>query len=169
MIASRNGDDSTVRWLPGQKTIPSGGSYYTTSDTQSWAALTAKYADLAEKYVSDKNYVPGTVVVFGGNKEITISSASHDPAIAGVISTNPAYLMNYEADGLALSVALQGRVPCRVQGPVAKGDRVVASDLPGVACRMDKALYEPGCIIGKALEDILDDRVVTIEVVVGRV
>ena len=169
LIASRNGDDSTVRWLPGQKTIPSGGSYYTTSDTQSWAALTAKYADLAEKYVADKNYVPGTVVVFGGNKEITISSASHDPAIAGVISTNPAYLMNYEVDGLALSVALQGRVPCRVQGPINKGDCVVSSDTPGVAQRLDRAQYLPGCVIGKALEDITEDRIVTIEVVVGRV
>jgi hypothetical protein len=68
-----------------------------------------------------------------------------------------------------LDVALQGRVPCRVQGPVKKGDRLVSSDLPGVACRMDKALYEPGCIIGKALEDITDNRVMTIEVVVGRV
>jgi hypothetical protein len=169
LIASRNGDDSTVRWLPGQKTIPSGGTYYTTSDTQSWAALTAKYADLAEKYVADKNYVPGTVVVFGGNKEITISSASHDPAIAGVISTNPAYLMNYEVDGLALSVALQGRVPCRVQGPINKGDCVVSSDTPGVAQRLDRAQYLPGCVIGKALEDITEDRIVTIEVVVGRV
>ena len=169
LIASRNGDDSTVRWLPGQKTIPSGGSYYTTSDTQSWAALTAKYADLAEKYVADKNYVPGTVVVFGGNKEITISSASHDPAIAGVISTNPAYLMNYEVDGLALSVALQGRVPCRVQGPINKGDCVVSSDTPGVAQRLDRVQYLPGCVIGKALEDITEDRIVTIEVVVGRV
>ena len=169
LIASRNGDDSTVRWLPGQKTIPSGGSYYTTSDTQSWAALTAKYADLAEKYVADKNYVPGTVVVFGGNKEITVSSASHDPAIAGVISTNPAYLMNYEVDGLALSVALQGRVPCRVQGPINKGDCVVSSDTPGVAQRLDRAQYLPGCVIGKALEDITEDRIVTIEVVVGRV
>jgi hypothetical protein len=107
------------------------------------------------------------VVIFGGNQEVTISTESHDPAIAGIVSTNPAYLMNSEGEGVA--VALQGRVPTRVQGPVKKGDRLVSSDLPGVACRMDKALYEPGCIIGKALEDILDNRVQTIEVVVGRV
>jgi len=130
-------------------------------------ATTAQYADLAEKYSSDKKYVPGTVVVFGGDKEITISTQSHDPSIAGVVSTDPAYLMNSEADGLP--IALQGRVPCRVQGPVAKGDRLVASNIKGVAIKLDKTLYEPGCIIGKALEDITDDCVHTIEVVVGRV
>lgn len=129
-------------------------------------ATQAQYADLAEIYASDRNYVPGTVVVFGGNKEVTISTTTHDPAVAGVVSTDPAYLMNGDADGVA--VALQGRVPTRVKGPVSKGDRVVASDLPGVAVRLDKTLYEPGCIIGKSLEDILDDRVHTIEVVVGR-
>ena len=130
-------------------------------------ATSAQYADLAEIYSSDKKYVPGTVVVFGGDKEITISTQSHDPSIAGVVSTDPAYLMNSEADGLP--IALQGRVPCRVQGPVKKGDRLVSSDMPGIATVMDKTLYEPGCIIGKALEDITDDRVHTIEVVVGRV
>ena len=121
---------------------------------------------MAEIYTSDKKYVPGTVVIFGGNQEVTISRQSHDPRIAGVISTNPAYLMNSTETGV--QVALTGRVPCRVQGPVSKGDRLVASDLMGVATRLDLTLYEPGCIIGKALEDITDDRVHTIEVVVGR-
>ena len=129
-------------------------------------ATSAQYADLAEIYTSDKKYVPGTVVIFGGNQEVTISRQSHDPRIAGVISTNPAYLMNSTETGV--QVALTGRVPCRVQGPVSKGDRLVASDLMGVATRLDLTLYEPGCIIGKALEDITDDRVHTIEVVVGR-
>jgi hypothetical protein len=129
-------------------------------------ATSAQYADLAEVYTSDKKYVAGTVVVFGGNFEVTISTQTHDPRIAGVISTNPAYLMNSTETGV--QVALTGRVPCRVQGPVSKGDRLVASDLMGVATRLDLTLYEPGCIIGKALEDITDDRVHTIEVVVGR-
>ncbi len=129
-------------------------------------ATTAQYADLAEIYTSDKKYVPGTVLVFGGDKEVTISELSHDTRIAGVISTNPAYLMNSTETGV--EVALTGRVPCRVKGPVAKGDRLVSSDQPGVAVRLDKTLYEPGCIIGKSLEEITDDRVHTIEVVVGR-
>jgi hypothetical protein len=130
-------------------------------------ATSAQYADLAEKYTSDKNYVSGTVVVFGGDREITISTISHDTAVAGVISTNPAYLMNSKLEGLP--VALQGRVPCRVHGPISKGDLVVTSDTAGVAQRLDRAQYLPGCVIGKALEDITENRIVTIEVVVGRV
>ena len=75
--------------------------------------------------------------------------------------------MNSELDGLP--VALQGRVPCRVQGPINKGDLVVTSDTAGVAQRLDRAQYFPGCVIGKALETITENRIATIEVVVGRV
>ena len=129
-------------------------------------AVNAQYADLAENYTSDSDYASGTVLVFGGSAEVTQSTASHDPRIAGVVSTNPAYLMNGAAPGIP--VALQGRVPCQVLGPVAKGDRLVASQHPGVAQRLNKELYEPGCIIGKALQDIETTTISTIEVVVGR-
>lgn len=129
-------------------------------------ASSAQYADLAEVYTSDLNYIPGTVVVFGGTSEVTVSLISHDPAVAGVVSTNPAYLMNDAVEGAA--VALQGRVPCRVLGPVSKGDRVVASDVRGVAERLDMSKYQPGCIIGKALDSVPDGEIATIEVVVGR-
>ena len=130
-------------------------------------STTAQYADLAEVYTSDKNYVPSTVLIFGGDREVTISTISHDPRIAGVVSTNPAYLMNDTETGVA--VALTGRVPCQVLGPVAKGDRLVASQWPGIAQRLNPDLYEPGCVIGKALETITESSVKTIEVVVGRV
>jgi len=130
-------------------------------------ATTAQYADLAEIYTSDKKYVPSTVLIFGGDKEVTISTQSHDPRIAGVVSTNPAYLMNNNETGV--EVALTGRVPCQVLGPVEKGDRLVASQWPGIAQRLNPDLYEPGCIIGKALETITESSVKTIEVVVGRV
>ena len=129
-------------------------------------ASSAQYADLAEVYVSDKNYVPGTVVVFGGTQEVTVSTISHDPTVAGVVSTNPAYLMNDTVEGSA--VALQGRVPCRVLGPVVKGDRVVSSNVRGVAERLDMSKYQPGCIIGKTLGSVPDSEIATIEVVVGR-
>jgi hypothetical protein len=129
-------------------------------------ATTARYADLAEVYASDRNYIPGTVVVFGGTSEVTVSLTSHDTKVAGVVSTNPAYLMNSELEGVA--VALQGRVPCRVLGPVVKGDRVVTSDVRGVAERLDMTKYQPGCIIGKALDSVPDGEIATIEVVVGR-
>lgn len=130
-------------------------------------ATSAQYADLAEKYMADANYAPGTVVVFGGGYEITESTESHQRSVAGVISTLPAYLMNSDEDGLP--VALQGRVPCKVKGPVKQGDLVVASDIPGVAQKLNDAMYMPGCVIGKALTSIEDSEIHSIEVVVGRV
>ena len=126
----------------------------------------ARYADLAERYRADAEYPSGTVVVFGGEYEITVSTKEYDPAVAGVISSDPAYLMNAAAEGLP--VALQGRVPCQVQGPIRKGELVVSSNVPGVAQRFIKEQFEHGCIIGKSLENINDDTIKTIEVVVGR-
>jgi len=129
-------------------------------------SVNANYADLAENYTSDSDYASGTVLVFGGEAEVTQSHSSHDTRIAGVVSTNPAYLMNGAESGIA--VALQGRVPCRVLGPVSKGDRVVASHIAGVAQALDPVQYQPGCIIGKALQAIDSTDISTIEVVVGR-
>jgi hypothetical protein len=133
-------------------------------------ATSAQYADLAEMYSADADYPPGTVVEFGGTKEVTISTASHSTQVAGIISTNPSYLMNAAlVCASAVEVALVGRVPCRVIGTIFKGDRLVASDLAGVATVLDQDLYEPGCIIGKALEEYNSDQVGTIEVAVGRI
>ena len=130
-------------------------------------STSAQYADLAEIYTSDQQYPAGTVVVFGGDAEVTQSHSPHDTRIAGVVSTNPAYLMNHDAVGVP--VALQGRVPCRVLGPVSQGDRVVSSHIPGVAQALIPTEYEPGCIIGKALQAIDSAEISIIEVVVGRV
>jgi hypothetical protein len=131
-------------------------------------STSAQYADLAEKYTADSNYPPGTVIEFGGPNEVTITTASHSTQVAGIVSTNPSYLMN---SGLvdAIDVALVGRVPCHVIGTIAKGDRLVASSTPGVATRLDMSQYQPGCIIGKALESYDSDTVGTIEVAVGRI
>jgi hypothetical protein len=127
----------------------------------------AKYADLAENYASDSNYAVGTVVIFGGDKEITTTDVDHSPKVAGVISDKPAYLMNAECtDGQA--VALTGRVPCQVQGPVNKGDVLVTSSIPGVARQIDNSKFVPGCILGKSLGTITTTDVATIEVVVGK-
>ena len=129
----------------------------------------ALYADLAEKYESDHQYENGTVVVLGGEKEITTSNTSHDTRVLGVISTAPAFLMNDAHQlGIWQPVALTGRVPCKVKGPVWQGNLVVTSSIPGVAERLDKQLYEPGCVIGKCVEDHLTDEVKVIEVVIGR-
>jgi hypothetical protein len=129
-------------------------------------ATSARYADLAEVFEADTDYIAGTVVIFGGEKEIATTDISHDARVAGVVSTNPAYLMNDQAAGLA--VALTGRVPCQVQGPVDKGTVLVTSNTPGVAQAIDLSRYTPGCVLGKSLESIEDTQVRTIEVVVGR-
>jgi hypothetical protein len=132
-------------------------------------ATSAQYADLAEMYVADAPYSPGTLLDFGGNQEVTATLVSHSIKIAGVVSTNPSYLMNAGQSGEhVVAIALQGRVPAKVKGPVAKGDRLVASSMAGVCQRLDPALYEPGCIVGKSLEDHPGDNVVTMEVAVGR-
>jgi hypothetical protein len=141
------------------------GASTSTFNTIFAKATSAQYADLAEKYIADAEYAPGTVVVFGGDKEVTVSLTDSDCAVAGVVSTNPSYIMNagLEAEHVA-TVALTGRVPTRVTGTVRKGDLMVSAG-NGVA----RADADPrvGTVIGKALENHEGAEGV-IEVVVGR-
>ena len=115
-------------------------------------ATQAQYADLAEKYTSDDNYEPGTVVVIGGEQEVTQCNRLMDPRVVGVVSTAPAYLMNKDSQGVA--VALRGKVPCKVEGPVRKGDLLVTNVTPGTATTLtDDSPTPPSfCVIGKSLE-----------------
>jgi len=129
-------------------------------------ASSALYADLAEKYLPDAAYAVGTVVVFGGEKEITVSNLKMDTRVAGVISENPAFKMNDELEG-GVHVALVGRVPCRVAGKIKKGDMLITSGIPGVAVAAVGDI-KVGSMIGKALEDYDSDHIGTIEVAVGR-
>lgn len=127
-------------------------------------ATTAQYADLAEKYTADGHYESGTVLMFGGIAEVTLAE-NETTRIAGVVSTSPAYLMNSELhDTHVVAVALQGRVPCIVEGPIKKGDMLVSAG-NGRA----KSAENPriGTVIGKALADFNGLQGV-IEVVVGR-
>ena len=132
-------------------------------DTLVGKATQAQYADLAEKYSADADIEPGTVVCFGGDAEVTTCMQDADTRVAGVVSTDPAYLMNSSADGVA--VALMGRVPCKVTGSIAKGDIVVSAG-NGMA-RASSPNPAMGSVIGKALEDHAGGEGV-IEVVVGR-
>jgi len=125
-------------------------------------ATAARYADLAEKYESDAEYEAGTVLVFGGEAEVTACEEELDHRVAGVVSTDPAYMMNADAEGQY--VALTGRVPCKVVGPVAKGDLMVASSVKGHAKADNNA--GPGRIIGKAIGEI-DSGEGVIEVLVN--
>ena len=123
-------------------------------------------ADIAEHYRTDRLYVPGTVMIFGGSYEITESTHYADPRVAGVISTAPAHTMNSDYAGQPL--ALQGRVPCRVIGKIAKGDLITTSHWPGVATSLEPGDWVPGCVIGKALQSYNDKTAGTIEIAVGR-
>lgn len=126
-------------------------------------------ADLAEMYSADSSYPPGTVIEFGGDKEITICTSSHSTRVAGVVSTAPSYVMNTDQSGdIVLAVAMIGRVPCRVIGTIRKGDQIVSSDIPGVGTRLDPAKYQVGCVIGKSLENYDSNTDGVIEVVVGK-
>jgi hypothetical protein len=128
----------------------------------------ARYADLAEKYTSDADYDPGTVLVFGGDEEVTECNTKYNKRIAGIVSTDPAYLMNSE--GLGVTVALLGRVPCKVIGEIRKGDLMVSSDTPGHAQAWNDESNPPaGSVIGKALENKTGAGADVIEVVVGKI
>lgn len=118
-----DGSANGLKYNPGTDTLY--------ANLVSGVSTQAQYADLAEKYESDYVYEAGTVVIFGGEKEITTTNKFADTRVAGVISEAPAYLMNSEANGLP--VALRGKVQVNVIGPVQKGDLLVTSQKPGWA------------------------------------
>jgi len=137
------------------------------ASTFTGTATTAKYADLAENYIADNVYEPGTVLVFGGEYDVTTTTIHCNRKVAGVVSTDPAYLMDSELEGkYIVALALQGKVPCKVIGPVEKGDTLVTSMYPGVAI----ASSDPkvGTIIGKSLENKITTGIEIITVVVGK-
>lgn len=152
--------------------VPNGNLTVNLGSTSAWwnniygTAVHSLYADLAENYVADKFYNPGTVLMFGGTDEVTIASAD-TTAVAGIVSTNPAHLMNGALNGSnVVPLALMGRVPCSVIGPVSKGDLMVSAGF-GYAKSNNSA--EVGQVIGKALADFPLNAKGVIEVVVGRV
>jgi hypothetical protein len=161
-------------------TVTTGGSVTTTVLTTGAAAtagtitgnwslsasskLSATYADLAENYTSDQNYDYGMVLMIGGDEEVTIA-IEDTQRLAGVVSQNPAYLMNSECEGeYVVAIALQGRTPVRVKGKVNKGDFLVSAG-DGYAKATDNPRI--GSIIGKSLESF-DGEYGMIEAMVGR-
>jgi hypothetical protein len=155
------------------RTLTTGGTATTGTITGTWSLaagsrLQATYsADLAEYYEGDQEYAVGTVLIFGGDREVTMSNTKGDYRVAGVVSDNAGYVMNGACPGLKNLVALQGRVPCRVVGKISKGDLMITSGIAGVAVSA-KGVAQAGTIIGKALENYDSDHIGTIEVAVGR-
>lgn len=133
----------------------SGMQYNPSSGILSTTASSALYADLAERYESDSIYEVGTVVVIGGEKEVTTTTVRANTAVAGIVSTNPAYRMNAGAgtDETHPYIALKGRVPCKVIGPISKGNLVVTSEVAGHGCQWQEG-DDPNAVIGKALGGI---------------
>jgi len=126
--------------------------------------LQATYADLAEYYEADKHYKPGTVLAFGGEKEVTIADIG-TTKVAGIVSTNPAYVMNGSCAGKhTVALALQGRVPCQVRGSIKKGDMLISA---GNGFAHTTPFPVLGTVIGKSLENF-DGIEGIIEVAVGR-
>ncbi|RLA12420.1 MAG: hypothetical protein DRQ60_08705 [Gammaproteobacteria bacterium] len=159
--------------------IPDTDLAYTVGDathrfTEMWAttfngtATSAQYADLAERYEADAPLEAGDVVMIGGAKEVTKTTEAKSTEVFGIVSTAPGLMLNSEAgdDTTHPYIALAGRVPVKVIGPVSKGQRLVASNIAGVAMAssgLDAAL----AIIGRALEDKTTDEAGKIEAVVG--
>lgn len=156
--------------------LPSANLSYNLGSPTAWystfygVSTQARYADLAENYQADAIYEPGTVLMFGGENEVTLADAD-TTAVAGVVSTNPAHLMNGALQGArVVPIALQGRVPCKVIGPVAKGDMLVSAGFGFAKTAPDRQLgMRFGQAIGKSLENVEPGVKATIEVVVGRV
>jgi len=143
--------------------IGTASSYFNTIFAQ---ATSAQYADLAEMYEADARYDAGTVLCFGGKKEVTLCGQADSTRVAGVVSTNPSYLMNSGQIGdYVVAVALTGRVPCKVTGSIRKGDLIVST---GDGRGRANNAAAVGTVIGKALADF-DGADGVIEVVVGRV
>ena len=134
-------------------------------------ATTAKYADLAERYEADAEYDEGTVMMFGGEKEVTAAEGHGCDKLAGVVSMKPAYLMNGEAgdDASHPAIALQGRVPVKTMGAVKKGDIMVAADNKGHATAW-KEDHDPKmtAYIGIAIKDKIEEGEGMVEVKVGK-
>jgi hypothetical protein len=115
-------------------------------------ATRARYADLAEKYMADQDYIPGTLLSIGGEKEITATTSKNIKSMIGCVSTNPGYTMNNNLVGGTI-VALTGRVPVRVVGVCKKGDVLSLSGIPGVAMKRTFEIFGKLPVRLIALED----------------
>lgn len=151
------GSSSTVGEITGTWSLSSGSTLQSTYG-----------ADLAEWYTSDSNYEPGTVLIFGGDFETTVTNKLADIRAAGIVTENPAYVMNsnLSTDQNTICLALQGRVPCRVIGKISKGDMLTTSATPGYAIKAANPII--GSIIGKALANKDTVGAGVVEVAVGR-
>lgn len=145
------------------RVITTGAAATTGTITGDWtltagSKLESTFADIAERFAADKEYDYGTVVKIAGDNEITETTEDGDIDAFGIIAHKPAFILN-QAVGNDLThppVALAGRTPVKLIGTAKKGDRIVASDVPGVAkavSKLELSTISPFAVIGRALED----------------
>ena len=115
----------------------------------------AFWSDLGERYLADDVYEPGTLVKFGGEKEITIA----DTEVNAIVSTK-AFDLNAGLAGGTV-IALCGRVPTKIKGKIKKFDKIMLSNIPGIACKWDGNSRVIGC----ALESSDDEKIKLVECV----
>jgi hypothetical protein len=176
--AFKGNSDSTDRLKIDNTAVDTGATYFSAKTTASGntiaardpagnlfavlfdgTATAARYADLAEKYLPDAEYEVGTVMMIGGDKEVTASKWGK--RAIGVISSNPAFMMNKDLEG-GVYVALKGRVPVKVIGRIRKGDNLIAAD-NGYAVM---AVPHASGVFAVALESSDDEGVKVIEALV---
>jgi hypothetical protein len=157
-IAIINGGSNGVGNIGGS------GSRFNTIHAQ---ATTAQYADMAERFHADAEYTSGTIVELGGTEEITICTEELSGKVFGVVSTQPAYLMNGGAgtNETHPPIAMTGRVPVNVMGFITKGDRLVSAG-NGVARSANLDETTAFNVIGRALESKTDEGIGSIEAIV---
>ena len=169
---------ATSHAIPGFNVIGKGINMNTTgNDTTAFnpnafklrgISMEAEFADVAEIYVGDATYEPGTVVSLGGEAEVTQTTSFADQNVFGIVSSRPAYLMNARRkhDKNAMPIAVAGRIPVKVKGTVNRGDRLVASDVPGIA--QSASVDAPSwSIIGRSLGNFSGEGIGKVEATVG--
>ena len=144
--------------------IGSSSTYFNTIFAK---ATSAEYADLAERFEADAAYPPGTVVMLGGEKEITAAMEEATEEVFGVISTRPAYTMNGAAgdNDTHPPIAMTGRVPVLVVGKVCKGDRLISAG-NGLARAARPGEATAFNVIGRALTSKTSSDEGTVEAIV---
>lgn len=129
--------------------------------------IEAEFADMAEIYCADEPLIPGNLVRLGGQREITKTTHAWDQEAFGIVSTAPGFLLNsrMKMNEHAYPVALKGRVPCLIKGPIRAGQRIVSSEIAGIGMAADH--YNPECIIGRAISSKDTEDIGLIETAVG--
>ena len=144
--ATTSGALTALKYDGADMTFNPSSSTFTVTNSSTTASI-AKYADLAEMYASDAEIEAGTVVCFAGEGKVAECGDANHHAVAGIVSTNPGYLMNGDQEGTALAIA--GRVPTKVTGAVAAGDLMVSAGNGRAMANNSPAI---GTVIGKAIE-----------------